>query len=97
MDVESSARLAAALARLAADAGVSQIAALRPEPGLLGDAMPELTAALSAAGIRLGWVDRPRDLLLRPLATAGFFKFWETLVRRRLIPAHDPVQGELFG
>ena len=97
VDVESSARLAAALARLAADAGVSQIAALRPEPGLLGDAMPELTAALSAAGIRLGWVDRPRDLVLRPLATAGFFKFWETLVRRRLIPAHDPVQGELFG
>jgi deoxyribodipyrimidine photo-lyase len=65
---------------------LSQIVSLRPDVGPLADALPALSPALERAGIRLVWVDRPRDLVLRPLATAGFFGFWESLKQRGLLP-----------
>lgn len=58
---------------------LQQIAAMRPEIGPLHDQLGNLTAALSNAGIELVLFDRPEDLALRPLATSGFFKFWEKM------------------
>jgi len=83
--------LTARLIEWARDNGVSQITTLRPEAGPLDDALPALQSALDAAGIRLALADRPRDLELRPLATGGFFRFWETMKQRGLLPL-DAVQ-----
>lgn len=74
--------LARSLVAWAQAAGLDQVIALRPEVGPLDDALPRITAALAAAGIRLGLVDRPQDLALRPLATAGFFQFRERMLKR---------------
>jgi deoxyribodipyrimidine photo-lyase len=74
--------LARSLVGWAQAAGLDQIITLRPEVGPLGDALPRLSAALATAGIRLALVDRPQDLALRPLATAGFFQFRERMLKR---------------
>lgn len=63
-------------------AGLQQVVALRPEVGPLDDALPRVIDSLSSAGIRLALVDRPQDLALRPLATAGFFQFRERMLKR---------------
>jgi len=73
--------LARSLVAWAQAADLAQVVTLRPEVGPLDDALPGLTAALAAAGIRLALVDRPRDLALRPLATAGFFQFRERMLK----------------
>lgn len=64
---------------------LTQIVLLRPDVGPLSDSLKVLIVNLNTAGIRLAMVDRPRDLELRPLAGAGFFKFWETLGKRNLL------------
>ncbi len=69
---------------------ILQIATLRPDVGPLNDLFPSLASALDAAGIHMAQVDRPRDLELRPLATGGFFRFWETMKKRGLLPDHLP-------
>ena len=58
---------------------LQQIAAMRPEIGPLHDQLATLQAALSNAGIELIFFDRPEDVALRPLATSGFFGFWEKM------------------
>jgi deoxyribodipyrimidine photo-lyase len=58
---------------------LQQIATMRPEIGPLHDQIDHLHAALSNAGIELVLIDRPEDLALRPLATGGFFGFWEKM------------------
>lgn len=78
--------LSTALTRWAKDQRLEQIVALRPDVGPLDDALPEVIAALSDAGIHLLLVDRPRDLALRPLAGGGFFQFWERMQKRGLLP-----------
>ncbi len=65
---------------------LDQIAAMRPETGPLLDSLPPLHAALAQASIRLVLIDRPEDLGIRPLATGGFFQFWER-VRKPLAAA----------
>ena len=67
-----------------------QIVTLRPDTGPLDDALPDVIAALAGAGIHLAFVDRPRDLVLRPLASGGFFQFWERMQKRGLLPV--PVE-----
>jgi hypothetical protein len=52
---------------------------MRPEIGPLDDQLPEIQAALAQAGIHLFLADRPEDLAFRPLATGGFFGFWEKM------------------
>jgi hypothetical protein len=52
---------------------------MRPEIGPLHDQLGHLQAALSNAGIELIFFDRPEDLALRPLATGGFFSYWEKM------------------
>jgi hypothetical protein len=84
--VASPADLAAELSGWAAERGLGQVVALRPEIGPLDDALPAVARHLGQAGIRLALVDRPRDLLLRPLATGGFFQFWERMQKRGLLP-----------
>ncbi len=76
--------------------GVTQIVTLRPDVGPLDDLMGTLIPDLINAGIHLALVDRPRDLELRPLASSGFFKFWETMVKRNLLPvgASRPLKNE---
>ncbi len=78
--------LAQALADWAKEHALGQIVTLRPDTGPLDDALPDVIAALAGAGIHLALVDRPRDLVLRPLATGGFFQFWERMQKRGLLP-----------
>ncbi|NBV24753.1 MAG: hypothetical protein EBS05_22900 [Proteobacteria bacterium] len=61
--------------------------ALRPDVGPLQDSLPSLEAGLASQGIRLVLWDRPEDLRLRPLATGGFFPFWERLRKQLLTRA----------
>ena len=68
-----------ALLRWASDHQLQQIAAMRPEIGPLDDQIEELQTTLTKSGIDLLLLDRPEDLALRPLATAGFFGFWEKI------------------
>ena len=68
-----------ALVNWAGENQLQQIAAMRPEVGPLHDQLDSLQAALSDAGIQLILFDRPEDLSLRPLATGGFFAFWEKM------------------
>jgi deoxyribodipyrimidine photo-lyase len=68
-----------ALVTWAASHGLRQVATLRPDIGPLHDALPSIQTALQQAGIQLHLADRPLDLQLRPLATAGFFSFWEKM------------------
>jgi hypothetical protein len=63
----------------AAEHQLQQIATMRPEIGPLHDQLGHLQAALSNADIELIFFDRPEDLALRPLATGGFFGFWEKM------------------
>jgi deoxyribodipyrimidine photo-lyase len=81
IDVEVSGDLSftEALLRWAAEYQLKQIAAMRPEIGPLHDQLDHLQAALSIAGIELILFERPEDLALRPLATGGFFGFWEKI------------------
>lgn len=58
---------------------LQQIAAMRPEIGPFHDQLPAIQASLAQAGIDLILADRSEDLALRPLATAGFFGFWEKM------------------
>ena len=79
IDVEVSAdsTIAEALLRWATEHQLQQIATMRPEIGPLYDQLDHLQAELSIAGIELIFFDRPEDIALRPLATGGFFSFWE--------------------
>jgi hypothetical protein len=86
-----SADLAQALADWAKEHALEQIVTLRPEVGPLDDALPGVIAALAGAGIHLALIDRPRDLVLRPLATGGFFQFWERMQKRGLLPVTTSV------
>jgi deoxyribodipyrimidine photo-lyase len=83
---DSPADLAATLTAWAKARSLEQIHTLRPDVGPLGDELPRIAAALAEAGIHLSLVDRPRDLVLRPLATGGFFQFWERMQKRGLLP-----------
>lgn len=84
---ESPFDLAASLITWALNHQLTEIFAMRPEIGPLHDEVPQLESALHVAGIRLTWQHRERDLQFRPLATAGFFKFWEK-VRHGMLPCH---------
>ena len=68
-----------ALIHWASEHQLQQIATMRPEIGPLHDQLATLQAALSNAGIELIFFDRPEDVALRPLATGGFFGFWEKM------------------
>ncbi|MGL5020092.1 MAG: FAD-binding domain-containing protein, partial [Luteolibacter sp.] len=68
-----------ALLRWSAEHQIQQITTMRPEIGPLHDQLLEIQAALTKSGIDLVLFDRPDDLALRPLATAGFFGFWEKM------------------
>ena len=68
-----------ALIHWASEHQLQQIATMRPEIGPLHDQLATLQAALSNAGIELIFFDRPEDVALRPLATSGFFGFWEKM------------------
>ncbi|MGA0854191.1 MAG: hypothetical protein ACO3RK_05185, partial [Luteolibacter sp.] len=71
--------IADALVAWASKNKIQQIAAMRPEIGPLNDQLNKITSALSNAGIDLALFDRLEDLTLRPLATGGFFNFWEKM------------------
>jgi deoxyribodipyrimidine photo-lyase len=71
--------------------GLAQVLALRPEVGPLADWVAAQGAELESAGIRLVLLDRPEDVALRPLASGGFFQFWEKLLKRGWV-AGAPAQ-----
>lgn len=84
--LEITSNLSECLVEWAKGRGISQIVTLRPDIGPLDDMMGALIPQLKRSGISLAMVDRPRDLELRPLASSGFFKFWETMGKRNLLP-----------
>lgn len=93
----TSAPLSDALLAWAVSQGLQQVIALRPDVGPIADKLPEIFQVLGNHHIHLALIDRPRYLALRPLATSGFFKFWETLQKKNHLPGHSrPVQTELF-
>ncbi len=92
VEVELKQATADALVRWANAKHIEQVGALRPATGPLNDSVPALRAALAAAGVRLVLVDRPEDLRLRPLATGGFFQFWERVRKTLVAPAGDSAQ-----
>jgi deoxyribodipyrimidine photo-lyase len=67
------------LVRWAAEHQLQQIAAMRPEIGPLHDQFHDLHSGLAKSGVELVLFDRHEDLVLRPLATGGFFGFWEKM------------------
>jgi deoxyribodipyrimidine photo-lyase len=77
--VQSDSFVTDSLIRWASENQLQQIAAMRPEIGPLHDQLPDIQATLAQAGIGLLLIDRPEDLVLRPLATGGFFGFWEKM------------------
>jgi len=79
VEVSADSSVTDALLRWAAGHQLQQIATMRPEIGPLHDQLDHLQTALSNAGIELIFFDRPEDLALRPLATSGFFGFWEKM------------------
>lgn len=91
VSLETSRPLSASLPEWAESRHLKQILALRPDVGPLQDQMPSLARALAAKGIRLVFLDRPEDMRLQPLATGGFFGFWEKL--RKQLLGHD-VSGK---
>jgi deoxyribodipyrimidine photo-lyase len=56
---------------------LTSLVAFRPFVGPLNDAAPSLEAAFKRAGLALHWVRRKTDSEWLPLATTGFFPFWE--------------------
>jgi len=86
VELEMTQNLSESLVAWGKKQGLSQIVALRPDVGPLTDSLVTLITNLETTGIRLALVDRPRDVELRPLASAGFFKFWETMGKRNLLP-----------
>ncbi len=87
VELEMTEHLSESLVNWGKKQGLTQIVALRPDVGPLGDFLETLITDLGIAGIRLALVDRARDVELRPLASAGFFKFWETMGKHHLLPA----------
>ncbi|MEM9081091.1 MAG: FAD-binding domain-containing protein [Verrucomicrobiota bacterium] len=77
------------LLHLAQTHNLTQILTLRPEVGPLHDQLPYLEAHLAKHHISLHYLDRPEDLQLRPLATAGFFGFWKKLQTKKLLPQKE--------
>jgi len=67
---------------------IKSVVALRPEVGPLQDSLPALEVALASEHIGLVLIDRPEDQRLKPLATGGFFPFWERL-RKQLISSRE--------
>lgn len=53
------------------------VRALRPEVGPIRDLLPTLRRLLAEQGTTLYLIEREADRFLRPLATSGFFPFWE--------------------
>ena len=68
-----------ALLHWATEHKLKQIAAMRPEIGPLHDQLHDLQIELAKSDIDLVLFDRPEDLAFRPLATSGFFGFWEKM------------------
>jgi hypothetical protein len=79
VEVSGDSPITEALLGWAAEHQLQQIAAMRLEIGPLHDQLDYMQAALSNAGIELILFDRPEDLAIRPLATGGFFGFWEKM------------------
>ncbi|MFN9717668.1 MAG: FAD-binding domain-containing protein [Planctomycetota bacterium] len=68
------------------DHGVVEVWAFRPFQGFVEGALSIVADQLAADGIRLRYADRRHDINLFPLATRGFFPFWEAAsgaLRRR--------------
>lgn len=70
------------LLKWAADHHLQQIAAMRPEIGPLHDQIENLQIMLKKSGIDLVLLDRAEDLAQRPLATGGFFGYWEKVKKK---------------
>ena len=79
VEVSGDSSITEALLYWASENKLQQIAAMRPEIGPLHDQLALLQAALSNVGIELIFFERREDLALRPLATGGFFGFWEKM------------------
>jgi hypothetical protein len=76
----------------AAEHELQQITAMRPEIGPLHYQLDHLQAELSIAGIELIFFDRPEDIAIRPLATGGFFSFWEKI--QKSLKANGPKRDK---
>jgi deoxyribodipyrimidine photo-lyase len=74
-----------ALVRWATANRLGFITALRPDVGPLNDSLSALQSALDQAGVGLILHERSEDAQLRPLASGGFFSFWERLQKKLML------------
>jgi deoxyribodipyrimidine photo-lyase len=82
------------LIRWASAKNLRAIAAIRPDVGPLNDSLPALHAALDQAGIQLILHERPEDIQLRPLASGGFFQFWERFQKKTSLQQADASKSK---
>ena len=68
---------------------IQQVATLRPEVGHLASHLESLATQWRESDGSWHWIDRPEDLILRPMATAGFFGFWKKLQAQDLLPTKE--------
>ena len=71
------------------DSQIQQISTLRPEVGHLATSLQNLSTLWQESGGSWHWIDRPEDLELRPMATAGFFGFWKKIQSKGLLPTKE--------
>lgn len=57
--------------------GVTEVCTFRPLKGFVEGALSSLNVQLADEGIRIKCVDRSHDVKFFPMATRGFFPFWE--------------------
>ena len=69
------------LAEWAQSQQLTEVVALAPNVGPVGDLLPRLAAELDAKGVTLTLIQRPSDVHAFALAGAGFFPFWEKMSR----------------
>lgn len=62
--------------------GVTEIWSIRPLRGFVEAALSLLAIQLASDGIQLRYTDRRHDVQLFPLASRGFFPFWEAASQR---------------
>lgn len=71
------ARTSAEVADWCRSAGATNLWTFRPHTGFVAESLTGLMTSLAPLGIRLQSADRRHDLTYFPLATRGFFPFWE--------------------
>ena len=93
VELRSQGGFAPHLVQVARERNLAGWVAMRPAVGPLGDAIPGIESALATEGLRIHWCRRRWDETWWPLASSGFFPFWEK-ARGRLLSRATPTHHQ---